>query len=69
MAEEWERFGKPIMGKNPSGEPQTIRVDASGKVILSISQYGDAALSGTPVILKIDVSGTPYYWKVYPTKA
>ena len=31
--------------------------------------YTDAALSGTPVILKIVVSGTPYYWKVYPTKA
>ena len=29
----------------------------------------DATLSGTPRIIEIDIDGTPYYTKVYPTKS
>lgn len=30
--------------------------------------YADATLSGTPIIIRIDIGGTPYYFKAYPTK-
>ena len=33
------------------------------------SDHADTTLSGTPKVLQINIDGTPYYFKAYPTKA
>jgi len=32
------------------------------------SDHADTTLSGTPKVLQINIDGTPYYFKAYPTK-
>ena len=43
-------------------------VDIKGGKLKDMLDYDDAVLSGTPRIVEIDIDGTPYYFKVYPTK-
>jgi hypothetical protein len=51
----------PIGGTTP---------DAAEFTTLTIPEITDTTLSGTPVVFTIyDDSGTPYYFKAYPTKA
>lgn len=30
--------------------------------------YTDSTISGTPIIIRVDIDGTPHYFKAYPTK-
>ena len=43
--------------------------DIKNKVLKNIKNYDDATLSGTPKIIEINLGGTPYYIKAYPTKS
>ena len=36
MAEGWEASGEVVTGKNPSGEEQTIAVDADGYIQVTV---------------------------------
>lgn len=42
--------------------------DAHPEASITKTTYADATLSGTPIIIKVDIGGTPYYFKAYPTK-
>lgn len=44
-------------------------VNALGSLTRWPEKYQDAAVSGTPRVAKVLVGTTPYYFKVYPTKA
>jgi len=43
--------------------------DIKNKVLKNIKNYDDATLSGTPKIIEINLGGTPYYIKAYPSKS
>jgi len=43
--------------------------DAHPEASITKTTYADATLSGAPIIVKVDIGGTPYYFKAYPTKA
>lgn len=43
-------------------------IDCLSHVIKDPNNEVDATLSGTAKLIKIDIGGTPYYFKVYPTK-
>ena len=40
----------------------------AGVLLHNLKIHVDATLSGTPKIIEIDIDGTSYYAKVYPTK-
>jgi hypothetical protein len=44
-------------------------VNSLGALTRWPEKYPDAALTGTPRVAKTLIGATPYYWKVYPTKA
>jgi len=44
----------------------TIEADVSIKLV-NLQNQADGTLGGTPLLIKIDIGGTPYYWKIYPT--
>lgn len=44
------------------------RIDFLDHYIANPKNHADATLSGTPKVVEIDIGGTPYYFKVYPTK-
>jgi hypothetical protein len=43
-------------------------IDFHDKIIYNPYNVPDATLSGTPLMVQIDVGGVPYYFKIYPTK-
>lgn len=43
-------------------------LDLQDNTIMDITNHADATLSGTPKLTELDIGGTPYYFKVYPTK-
>ena len=44
----------------------TIEADASVKLVNPENQ-ADGTLSGTPLLVKIYIGATPYFFKIYPT--
>jgi hypothetical protein len=46
----------------------TTQFDMKNNQIKNPLNEADATLSGTPKLVKIDIDGVPYYFKVYPTK-
>jgi hypothetical protein len=44
-------------------------VNPVGELSRFPEKYPDSAISGTPRVAKTLIGATPYYWKVYPTKA
>jgi len=51
-----------------SGFKALGNIDMDNNEIKNPKNEADATLSGTPKIIEIDIGGTPYYFKVYPTK-
>jgi hypothetical protein len=46
----------------------TGALDCNGQLLKDPKNYADATLSGTPIIVAIDIGGSEYYTKFYPTK-
>lgn len=44
----------------------TIESDTAIKMV-NLQNQADATVGGTPLLVKIDIGGTPYWFKVYPT--
>lgn len=44
----------------------TIEADTAIKLV-NLQNQADATVGGTPKLVKIDIGGTPYFFKIYPT--
>ena len=59
----------PIINLNASAIIASKGTGATGTVLKDLKTLAASELSGTKLLVAIDVAGTPYYFEVYPTKA